>query len=104
MTLASIKNSTIGVLFAGTPHRGADKAKWASTAGNLARFLQNHHSDKLLEALKRGNEVLERLQDRFKDIIRDFALYTLLEELEYPGIGKVSVPMRGTTAFVVLWG
>lgn len=102
MSLATIKKSTIGVLFAGTPHRGADKAKWASTAGNLARFLQNHHSDKMLDSLKRGNEVLERLQDRFKDIIRDFALYTLLEGLEYPGIGTVSVLMRGTACVVIL--
>ena len=95
-TLATIKRSTKGVLFAGTPHRGADKAKWASMAKNLAKFLQKDLSGKMIETLKRGDEVLDRLQDRFKYILRDFALYTLLEELEYPKIGKVSVFMRGT--------
>lgn len=100
MTLAAIKRSTKGVLFAGTPHRGADKAKWASIAGNLAKFLQKDHSGKLIESLKRGDEVLERLQDRFKYILRHFAIYTLLEELEYPKIGKVTVTMRGTECLI----
>lgn len=99
-TLAAIKRSTTGVLFAGTPHRGADKAKWASIARNLAAFLQKDHSGKMIESLKRGDEVLERLQDRFKYILRHFALYTLLEELEYPRIGKVRVSMRGIECLV----
>ena len=91
MTLAAIKRSTKGVLFAGTPHRGADKAKWASIATNIAKFVQKDQSGELLDSLKRGDEVLERLQKPFSYILRDFALYTLLEELEYPKIGKVRV-------------
>ena len=101
-TLATIKRSTKGVLFAGTPHRGADKAKWASIAGNLASFLQIDHSGQMIESLKRGDQVLERLQDRFKWILRSFALYTLYEESEYPRIGKVRVFMRGTERRI-LW-
>ena len=89
MTLAAIKRSTKGVLFAGTPHRGADKAKWGSVATNLAKLIQKDYSGVLLESLKRGDEVLERLQKPFSYILRDFALFTLLEELEYPKIGKV---------------
>ncbi len=91
MTLAAIKRSTKGVLFAGTPHRGADKTKWASIALNLAKFIQKDHSRVLIDSLERGDEVLERLQKPFSYILRDFALYTLLEELEYPKIGKVRV-------------
>lgn len=86
MTLAAIKRSTKGVLFAGTPHRGADKTKWASIALNLAKFIQKDHSRVLIDSLERGDEVLERLQKPFSYILRDFALYTLLEELEYPKI------------------
>lgn len=88
-TIAAIKWSTMGVLFAGTPHRGADKAMWATTATNLAWFIQKDHSTQLLDTLKRGSEVLERLQYHFKDILQSFAIYTLLEEIGYPKIGKV---------------
>ena len=92
--LATIKRSTKGVLFAGTPHRGADKARWASIAKYLAIFLQKDRSGKLIDSLKRGDEVLERLQRTFCFILRDFALYTLYEELEYPKIGKVRLIIR----------
>lgn len=87
--LAAIKSSTKGVLFAGTPHRGADKAKWAVTATNLAWFIQKDYSSEMLSTLKRGSEVLDRLQDSFKDILEHFAVYTLLEDLGYPKIGKI---------------
>lgn len=88
-TIAAIKWFTKGVLFAGTPHRGADKARWATTATNLAWFIQKDHSSQLLDTLKRGSEVLERLQYNFRDILQSFAIYTLLEELGYPKIGKI---------------
>ena len=87
--LAAIKNSTKGVLFAGTPHRGADKAKWAATAENLAWFIKKDYSEEMLNTLKRGSEVLERLQDSFKDILEHFSVYTFLEVVGYPKIGKI---------------
>lgn len=81
---AAIKQSTIGVLFAGTPHRGTDRARWPLIATRLAKLLHKDHSREMLASLKRGSEVLKRLQDSFTDISEDFGLYTLLEELEYP--------------------
>ena len=87
--VAAIKRSTKGILFAGTPHRGVDKAKWAMTATKLARFIQKDHSTQLLRSLERGSEVLERMQYSFKDILQSFAIYTLLEELGYPKVGKI---------------
>lgn len=87
--LAAIKSSTKGVLFAGTPHRGTDKAKWSVTATNLAWYIQKDHSNEVLNTLKRGSEVLERLQDSFKDILEHFAIYTLIEVIGYPKIGMI---------------
>ncbi|KAK3175924.1 hypothetical protein OEA41_007246 [Lepraria neglecta] len=81
--------STKAVLFAGTPHRGSDTAKWAKTAKHLASFIQKDHSAQLLDTLVRGSEVLERLADSFQDIQESFAIYTLLEEIPYPKIGKI---------------
>ena len=37
--LAAIKTATIGVIFAGTPHRGAGKAQWASCATLMAKLV-----------------------------------------------------------------
>ena len=87
--LAAIKSSTKGVLFAGTPHRGADKATWAATATKLAWYIQKDHSSEVLNTLIRGSEVLERLQDSFKDILEHFAIYTLIEDVDYPKIGRI---------------
>jgi len=86
---AAIKQSTIGVLSAGTPHRGTDSARWPLISTRLAKLLHKDHSREMLASFKRGSEVLERLQDSFTDISEDFGLYTPLEELEYPQIGKL---------------
>ncbi|KAL2044672.1 hypothetical protein N7G274_002446 [Stereocaulon virgatum] len=87
--LAAIRMCTQGILFAGTPHQGSDKAKWAATATKLAWFIQKDQSTRLLDALERGSDVLETLQDNFKNILEGFAVYTLIEEIAYPKIGKI---------------
>ena len=87
--IAAIKSSTKGILFAGTPHRGADKAEWQATATKLAWFIQKDHSTELLNTLRRNSPVLERQQYSFKDIQQSFAIFTLLEEVGYPKIGKI---------------
>ena len=99
--LAAIKSSTKGVLFAGTPHRGANKKEWAATATKLAWYIKKHHSNVVpdtsvvpdasvvLDALKRGSDVLERLQYDFEDILGHFAIFTLIEDIEYEKIGKI---------------
>jgi hypothetical protein len=55
----------------------------------MAEFLQKDCSVRLIEALERGSETLDRLQDNFKRILQGFAIYTLLEELPYKKVGKV---------------
>ncbi|KAF6230785.1 hypothetical protein HO173_010901 [Letharia columbiana] len=106
--LAAIKSSTKGVLFAGTPHRGADKAKWAATATTGVVFKKglfcrnkvpsllpatcwNNHliCEGGLNTLKRGSEVLERLQDSFRDILEHFGVYTFVEDVGYPKVGRI---------------
>lgn len=86
---AAIKDCTKGLTFANTPHRGADPAHWPAMASKLAKFTPKDCSDKLVQSLVRGSDVAERLQSNFKDIIRSFAVYTLFEELRYPGVGIV---------------
>ena len=87
--VAAIKNSTIGILFAGTPHRGSTKVKWLATATKMASFLQKDQSPALNQALERGSQVLELLQECFRTIVEDVAVYSLIEETPYPRIGMV---------------
>ncbi|KAB8067067.1 hypothetical protein BDV29DRAFT_163796 [Aspergillus leporis] len=87
--LARIKTCTIGVIFAGTPHRGADKAKWATIAGHLTRFVLKSPNTRLTEALERGAHTLERLQGDFSRILLGLPIYTFSEEREFPGNGII---------------
>lgn len=91
MALAALKRSTKGNVFAGTPHRGADKAKLASIDRNLAILHTERPIKRIRDSLKQGDGGLKRLQKPFGYILRKFAPYTLLEELEYPKIGTVRV-------------
>ena len=93
--IATIKWCTRGILFAGTPHHGSVKANWAATAKSLAWFVHKDQSSHLVNALKQGSDTLDTLQENFKNILESFAVYTLLEEVPYPSIGKVSMGVRG---------
>lgn len=86
---AAIVRSTAGVIFAGTPHRGSDQVRWASMATNLAKVTYKDHSSRMSSALARGSEVLDYLQDGFKNIQNDFHVFTFVEELPVYKIGNI---------------
>lgn len=88
----------MGVVFAGTPHRGSDKARWAKVATNLAKLILKDNSSAQVTALCRGSETLERLQTDFARVSGSLRIYTFCEEYKYSeAVGKVSVfqsPLR----------
>ena len=85
----AIEKSTIAVIFAGTPHQGSNKAKWASIASKFATILQKDHSSKLSDALKKGSETVESLQDWFKRIEGHFHVFTFIEEVPVYKVGSI---------------
>jgi hypothetical protein len=87
--LAAILPATAGIVFAGTPHRGSNKAAWASIATNLAKLVLKDHNDLIITALCRGSETLERLQDSFSGIAANMKLFSFFEDRQTSGIGKV---------------
>jgi hypothetical protein len=87
--IASIKGKTVGIVFAGTPHHGAEKAKWPLVETNLATVVLKDNSSSLLTALSRGSETLERLQNDFSKIAMSLRIKTFSENYRYPKIGKV---------------
>ncbi len=60
--------------------------------GRLSEVILKDKNDSIIEALKMGSETTERLQHGFIGIASHFrfCIYTYLEELPYPKIGKVS--------------
>jgi hypothetical protein len=66
--LRPIETCTIGICFLGTPHHGADLAKWGdflSSFINLAKPVNRN----VVKLLKPGSEVLVDCQDAFHNIL-----------------------------------
>ena len=87
--LAALYAYTKGILFAGTPHRGSNVANWVCTATRLAWFVQSDRNTELIRMLRQGSQRLDDIQEDFKQILENFAVYSLLEEMPFPKIGKV---------------
>jgi hypothetical protein len=98
--VAAIKSATMGIVFLGTPHRGSNKAKWASIATNFAAAVLKDHNDKVIEALSRGAETLERVQTGFSRILISLPVYSFFEDHQYEKIGKVRSETHKMGAFI----
>ena len=92
--VAVIKSLTHGIVFLGTPHRGADKARWAHIATNLMGAVFKDHNSKVTDALVRGSETLERIQTNFSKFLITLPVWSCFEEYQYEKIGKVSTLLR----------
>ncbi|KAH0536662.1 hypothetical protein FGG08_006488 [Glutinoglossum americanum] len=96
--LQKILECTRGIAFFGTPHAGADLAKFALALANLVRCVQKPNKD-LLKILKRNSEVLARIQDDFHTMIRvrkeraepDIKIHCYIEQIPVSGIRQKSV-------------
>ncbi|KAL9110389.1 MAG: hypothetical protein Q9227_005120 [Pyrenula ochraceoflavens] len=77
--LRSVYVSTYGILFLGTPHNGAEMARWASLLQSICatmlpkKFFET--SPHLIEALKSNNETLQNINRLFIDIVSRFQVY-----------------------------
>ncbi|KAI1388442.1 uncharacterized protein F4822DRAFT_246736 [Hypoxylon trugodes] len=94
--LRQIERDTIGIVFLGTPHRGADMAPFAKAVANILKASGSRTNPKILEALKRDSEVLAAVEDAFSNWLRRasgrFQLTCFSEEDELPGVGLVVKP------------
>jgi hypothetical protein len=87
----SIVASTSGIVFLGTPHQGGNHTAWAKLVTSLATAVYKDNSERLIEALTKGSEVLERLQDSFSNIVDQFNIRTFVEEKGTGAAGKVRI-------------
>ncbi|MCJ1279947.1 Kinesin light chain 3 [Puttea exsequens] len=61
----SIRDSTFGLIFLGTPHRGSDKATYGKVLANIAQFATYRPPPHLLTTLQTNSDVLLRFYEQF---------------------------------------
>lgn len=57
------------VVFLGTPHRGSSSVTWGQIASNLAALALQDSNDNLLRTLDVNSEVLDMINEEFKNIV-----------------------------------
>ncbi|OCK79674.1 hypothetical protein K432DRAFT_354452 [Lepidopterella palustris CBS 459.81] len=75
----SISESTIGIVFLGTPHRGSEKAVYGKVLASLATTLLNKPSPRLVKALQVNSEALMRLTTDFRFQLPKYQVYSFYE-------------------------
>ena len=79
----------MGIVFLGTPHLGSNQTRWASIANNIATVIFKDHNDKVVDALCRGAETLERVQTSFSRILISLPVWSFFEDQRCGKLGKV---------------
>jgi len=67
----SIKTSTYGIMFMGTPHQGGEGVAWGKRLVNVASIFVKTN-DKLLNILERDSEALQQQLGQYTPISSDF--------------------------------
>ncbi|KAI9643716.1 hypothetical protein NHQ30_008339 [Ciborinia camelliae] len=95
--IRSIAVSTFGIIFLGTPHTGADPAKWGLIfQGMVSALMPKKAVDSesiLIKTLTTNNETLANINLHFLDIYQRFKICMVHESLKSD--------LKGTKAFVV---
>ncbi|KAH8588254.1 hypothetical protein B0O99DRAFT_693645 [Bisporella sp. PMI_857] len=76
---SSINESTVGIIFFGTPHTGSEKAAYGKILGSVASAMINKPSSKLLSALQSNSDILARLTSDFRHQLPQYQIVTFYE-------------------------
>ncbi|PMD31444.1 putative SesB-related regulatory protein [Hyaloscypha variabilis F] len=97
--IQKIHECTAAIMFLGTPHFGADMAKWAAFGSHMSDSFKRTNSD-IVNVLKLGSEMLANIQGNFHSILRTreksdqrIQITCFYEELALSYVGEV-VPMH----------
>ncbi|TVY39476.1 Vegetative incompatibility protein HET-E-1 [Lachnellula subtilissima] len=90
--LEKIFQSTIGIIFMGTPHAGADLAKWGHAVARYLNIVRKTNSA-ILDVLRRESDVLTSVQQQFQQLLckrgLEIAVYCFFEERAVVGVGII---------------
>ncbi len=92
--LAAVLESTIGLVFMGTPHRGSELALWGS---RIAKYVQSIRkvNRNIVKTLTVKSEILANVEQDFQQLllkpehIKKTKIFCFYEEIELPVIGKI---------------
>ena len=85
----SIKLSTSGIIFMGTPHQGGQGVSIGKVLVNIAK-VQGHTSDTLLKHLEEDSELLQQQLAEFSSISREYDTIFAYETKPTPFLGSVA--------------
>jgi hypothetical protein len=99
--LKNILESTVAIVFMGTPHVGFT-AELVTLLTRLSNVLRKTNSE-IVQVLKPGSEMLANLQQEFHTMLDDrtknhkkpIEIFCFYEELEVVGVGKVGRGIGG---------
>jgi hypothetical protein len=86
----SIKLSTYGVVFFGTPHGGANGAEFQGALMNICRIFVSSNN-KLLRTVAQDSDHLRLLSELYLPITQDFKTVFFYEEYKTPLVGGISM-------------
>lgn len=90
----SIRNATSGLVFFGTPHRGAKAVELGKIAARVAKFVsKGNASNDLLDCLEHNSLFTRQMSDRFRHQLEDYRVVSFIEgkEVQIGGIGPASL-------------
>ncbi|KAJ6034066.1 hypothetical protein N7499_010222 [Penicillium canescens] len=90
----AIRSATSGLVFFGTPHRGAKAVELGKIAARVARFVsKGHASNDLLDCLEHNSLFTRQMTDRFRHQLEDYRVVSFIEgkEVQLGGAGPASI-------------
>lgn len=85
----AIRESTFGIAFFGTPHKGGNHAEVGDMVAKIARSLSGSPSNSFMDALK-NNSTLNTITSDFRQLLEDFQFLTFYETRPLGRFGIVS--------------
>ncbi|KAH7069381.1 Alpha/Beta hydrolase protein [Paraphoma chrysanthemicola] len=87
-----IAQSTRGILFFGTPHRGADLAFWGDIIAKIAKTVFLNPKRELIKDLKTNSQPLVQVSEDFRPIADKYKIVSFFEEDGILGTSNLVVP------------
>lgn len=93
----NILRDTSGVIFMGTPHRGADKAYWGNILGTLANLaLMGSIRTALLKDLEPKSVTLREISSQFVERGNKLQIYSFYERVKTAGLRDLVIVQIGS--------
>ncbi|KAK3365350.1 Alpha/Beta hydrolase protein [Lasiosphaeria ovina] len=86
-----IVESTKGVVFFGTPHRGADAARWGHTIADIVSTATHRPPATFLKTLETNSAQLLQISEDFRPSVDRYAIASFYEQHAHPALGTVVV-------------